>query len=139
MSKTSVGGLALLLTACALDVNLPTAWQATLLPTTPEDVRGSVAAATVGPSTEAGIDMEGAPNTIYGWQINQGTCASPGAMVGGLGNYPDVETGGGGLGRLERTFVGERLQEGRRYHAVIVRGSDRSVVLSCGDLTRPTF
>ena len=140
MSKRSVVGVALLLSACAdLAANVPIALQGALLPTTAANVSGSVAAASAGPSTEAGIDVTGAPNTVYGWQVNQGTCASPGAMLGGLGNYPAVETDGAGAGRLQRTFIGAQLRRGARYHAVIVQESDRSVVLACGNLEAPSF
>lgn len=131
---------ALLLAACSDPLGLPSAWRAVLEPTTAEGVRGQVAAASLAqPSLETGIDVQGAPETTYGWQLNEGTCAQRGAMLGGRANYPDVTTDGAGLGRVERTFVSGRLEEGRAYHAVILRGSDRSVVLACGNMEQQTF
>lgn len=131
---------AVLLAACNDPLGLPSAWQAVLSPTTAEGVRGQVAAASLAqPSIETGIDVEGAPLTTYGWQINEGTCTQPGAMIGGRANYPDVQTDDFGRGRVERTFVSGRLEPGRAYHAVILRGSDRSVVLACGDMEQQTF
>jgi hypothetical protein len=132
--------LALAAGACAdLNYNSPTAWQGQLASTTAEGVTGSVAAAYQGVSIEAGLDLLGAPNTSYGWQINRGTCAAPGQMVGGRGSYPDVNTTEIGTGRLERTFINSSLNDGGSYHAVIVRASDRSVILACGNLDQLEF
>jgi hypothetical protein len=132
--------LALAAGACAdLNYNAPTAWQGQLAPTTLEDVGGSVAAAYQGVSIEAGLDLHGAPNTSYGWQINRGTCAAPGQMVGGRGSYPDVNTNDIGTGRLERTFINSSLNDGGAYHAVLVRAADRTVILACGALEQLEF
>lgn len=132
--------LAVLLAACDDPLGTPSAWQAVLTPTTAAGVRGQVAAASLAqPSLETGIDVQGAPQTTYGWQINHGTCARPGAMLGGRANYPDVRTGDAGLGRVERTFVSGRLLKGGEYHAVIVDSSDRSVILACGEMVQQTF
>lgn len=132
--------LAVLLAACNDPLGIPSAWQAVLTPTTAQDVRGQVAAASLPqPSLETGMDVQGAPTTTYGWQINHGTCSQPGGMLGGRANYPDVQTNGAGTGRVERTFVSGRLEEGDDYHAVIVRGNDRSVILACGEMVQQAF
>lgn len=140
MIKRASLTLAVLVAACSDPLGIPSAWQAVLTPTTADDVRGQVAAASLPqPSLETGMDMEGAPQTTYGWQINRGTCSQPGAMLGGRANYPDVTTNDAGLGRVERTFVSGRLEEGNAYHAVIVSSTDRSRVLACGEMQQQTF
>lgn len=140
MIKRASFTLAVLLAACSDPLGIPSAWQAELTPTTAANVRGQVAAASLPqPSLETGMDVEGAPQTKYGWQINRGTCAQPGIILGGRANYPDVTTNDAGLGRVERTFVSGRLEEGNAYHAVIVSSADRSIVLACGEMVQQTF
>jgi hypothetical protein len=140
MIKRASFTLAVLLAACSDPLGIPSAWQAALTPTTAENVRGQVAAASLPqPSLETGMDVEGAPQTTYGWQINRGTCAQPGAMLGGRANYPDARTNDAGLGRVERTFVSGRLEEGNAYHAVIVNSTNRSLILACGEMEQQSF
>ena len=85
------------------------------------------------------IDITGAEATRYGWQINNGTCAEPGPVVGGRGNYPDVTTDADGRGTIERTFVSEVLTSDREYHAVIVDAATRQTIIACGDLEQKFF
>lgn len=140
MIKRASLTFAVLLASCSDPLGIPSAWQAELTPTTAENVRGQVAAASLPqPSLETGMDVEGAPQTTYGWQINRGTCSQPGAMLGGRANYPDVKTNDAGLGRVERTFVSGRLEEGNSYHAVIVNGTNRSLILACGEMQQQSF
>lgn len=132
--------LALAAGACAdLNYNQPAAFQGDLAATTAELVTARVAAVYEGLNIEAGMDLTGSPSTAYGWQINRGTCASPGGLVGGRGSYPDVTTSDLGIARVERTFINSTLEPGGTYHAVILRASDRTVVLACGNLQEVEF
>lgn len=117
----------------------PAAFSGTLVSTTPAGVSGQVAAVSQFRNTEAGIDVKADGPGVFGWQIRHGTCASPGEIVGGSGNYPDVTTGASGTGTVERSFISERLDRERQYHAVIVDVQTRQTVLACGTLDRRTF
>lgn len=106
-----------------------------------QSISGSVAAASQGRNTtQAGIEaVLPAGLTRVGWQINTGTCASPGALFGGRGAYVDLTPNNSGVARLERTYISASLSENGTYHAVLVDATDRSVVLACGDLERVQF
>lgn len=110
------------------------ALQGRLTSRTEDGVFGQAAAVSQFRNTEAGIDVTGASLTTYGWQINHGTCAQPGPILGGRGNYPDVTTTDRGTGQIQRTFVSEILRDGEEYHGVIVDAATRKIVLACGDL-----
>jgi hypothetical protein len=129
------------LAACSdVTYQAPVAWGGTLLPRNESGVTGSVAAVSQGRSnTEAGIDVVGADNTVYGWQINSGTCASPGSILGGRGAYANVTTNSNGDGTVASTFISALMPEGGEFHAVIVDAQNRSLILACGDMTEAAF
>lgn len=118
----------------------PVAWRGTMLPRNDSGVTGSVAAVSQGRNnTEAGMDVDGAANTTYGWQMNQGTCASPGPILGGRGAYANVTTDSDGEGSVESTFVAALMPRGEKFHAVIVDPQNRTTILACGDLEEASF
>lgn len=117
----------------------PVVFSGSLLATTPAGVSGQVAVVTQFRNTEAGIDVRASGAGVFGWQINHGTCDSPGEIVSGRGNYPDVTTSAEGSGTVNRSFVSEQLNGDRQYHAVIVDAETRQTVLACGNLGRRTF
>ncbi|HEU0300162.1 MAG TPA: hypothetical protein VFR37_11925 [Longimicrobium sp.] len=126
--------------ACSdITYTTPIAFEARLLNRTGDGVTGQVAAVTQHRNTQAGMDVTGAEATQYGWQINNGTCAAPGSIVGGRGNYPDVTTDADGRGTIERTFVAELLTTDRDYHAVIVDAATRQTIIACGELEQKFF
>ena len=117
----------------------PIAFEAHLQNRIGDGVTGQVAAVTQARNTQAGLDVNGQEATKYGWQINNGTCAQPGPIVGGRGNYPDVTTNSDGLGTIERTFVSELLTSDREYHAVLVDAATRQTIIACGELEQKFF
>jgi hypothetical protein len=132
--------LACAATACAdITYTAPIAFEARLQNRTGDGVTGQVAAVTQHRNTQAGLDVSGQEATTYGWQINNGTCAQPGPIVGGRGNYPDVTTDADGQGTIERTFVAELLVTDREYHAVLVDAATRQTIIACGELEQKFF
>lgn len=140
-NQTRLVAFALAATAAACsDITYtdPVALQGRIISRTEDGVFGQAAAVSQFRNTEAGIDVTGASLTTYGWQINHGTCAQPGSILGGRGNYPDVTTTDRGTGQIQRTFVSEILRGDEEYHAVIVDAATRQRVLACGDLSEVT-
>lgn len=123
----------------------PTAYRARLVPTTGNALSGTVDAVSQGRNeTQAGLNVIGEPGTTYGWQINEGTCAQPGPLLGGRGAYPDFTTTDAsstnpGRGRIDETFVIALMERERPYHAVIVNPANRATILACGNFDRLTF
>ncbi|HEX2206343.1 MAG TPA: hypothetical protein VHG93_01570 [Longimicrobium sp.] len=122
--------------ACSdITYQAPVAWQGGLLPRTEDGITGSVAAVSQGRrQTEAGIDLDGRANATYGWQINTGTCTSPGPILGGRGAYANIVTNSSGEGRIVSTFISALMEPGEQFHAVIVDAENRSLILACGNL-----
>jgi hypothetical protein len=117
-----------------------TAFSANVLPLSTPPVRATVAAVSQGRrETRAGIELTGAGGTTYGWQINEGTCATPGPMLGGRGAYPDVVTNAGGGGEVNQTFIAGLMRRGDSYHAVIVDAATRANILACGNFEQLQF
>jgi hypothetical protein len=135
--------LTLFVSACSDITNQsPVAFQGTIAGTVGgQSFTGSVAVASQGRNaTEAGIEVVlPTAGTKVGWQINEGTCANPGEIVGGRGAYVDLTAGNDRIARVERTFISGRLTADGRYHAVVVNSTDRTVVLGCGNLERVQF
>lgn len=129
------------LAACSdITYQAPVAWNGTLLPRNDSDVTGTVAAVSQGrTNTEAGLDVVGAASTTYGWQINRGTCTSPGAILGGRGAYANVTTNNNGDGTVPSAFISALMPRGEEFHAVIVDAQNRSLILACGNLTALSF
>ncbi|HEX6368086.1 MAG TPA: hypothetical protein VF006_04075 [Longimicrobium sp.] len=127
--------------ACSdLTYQAPTAWRGTLLPRTEAGITGSVAAVSEGRrQTQAGFEMDGTAGTTFGWQMNHGTCANPGPILGGRGAYANVTTNASGEGRVESTFISVLMSPGEQFHAVIVDAQNRSLILACGDLEEASF
>lgn len=146
MSRTRSLTLALFCTlgaACLGDSTYqpPTAYRARLLPTMAgSSISGTVDAVSQGRrETAAGLNAVGELDTKYGWQINEGSCAQPGPMLGGRGGYPDFTTDDEGRGRVNETFIVGLIERERPYHAVIVDATTRTTILACGDFERLTF
>ncbi|HLM68531.1 MAG TPA: hypothetical protein VK358_13425 [Longimicrobium sp.] len=122
----------------------PTAYRARLLPVAGSTVSGTVDAVSQGRSeTEAGLNAQGEPGTTYGWQINEGSCAQPGRILGGRGAYPDFTTNAAtasnpGRGRVDETFIVGLIMREDPYHAVILNAA-RTTILACGNFERLTF
>lgn len=127
--------------ACSdITYQAPVAWRGNLLPRTDAGITGSVAAVSEGRrQTLAGIEIDGPAGTTFGWQINTGTCAQPGAILGGRGAYADITTNSSGEGRIEETFISGLMPEDRDHHAVIVEANNRSLIHACGDLEVASF
>lgn len=118
-----------------------TAFSASVLPLTTPAVRATVAAVSQGRrETRAGMELAGGvPGTSYGWQINEGTCANPGDMLGGRGAYPDVVADASGTGEVNQTFIAGLMRRGDSYHAVVVDAATRANILSCGNFEQLQF
>lgn len=114
------------------------AWEGDLVASSPAGVTGSVAVATQFGRTDASVLISGAQSeTTYGWRINTGNCASPGAIVGGQAVYPDLETSAQGSASAETTFA-ELLEEDETYAARVYldAGAGAETVVGCADLER---
>lgn len=122
----------------------PTAFRARLLPVQGSGISGTVEAISQGRrETAAGLNMVGTPGTTYGWQINEGSCAQPGPMLGGRGAYPDFTTNAEdasqpGRGRVNETFIVGLITREDPFHAVILNAG-RTTILACGDFERLEF
>jgi hypothetical protein len=125
------------------DINYqaPTAWRADILPVGPVDqgVAGSSAAASQGRrTTEAGISIDGQAGATYSWRINQGTCASPGPLLGGQGAYPSFTAEADGEGEVQRTFISALMETGEQYHVTVLLAGGNTIV-GCGDYNELSF
>ncbi|MEK9501111.1 hypothetical protein [Gaopeijia maritima] len=95
------------LTGCG-DTTAPlvTAWRATLTPVLPYAISGRAAALTQAGRTRVTISIEGAEiESSYAWRVERGTCAAPGALVGGVASYPPLEPGAGGSAEAEASLA----------------------------------
>jgi len=133
----------------------PTPLRARLVPVGGSTVVGTVEAISQGRGdTEAGLNIVGRPSTTYGWQINQGTCEQPGAVLGGVAVYPDFRTASDtiasdtvasdttrrpGRGRVDRIYIARLMARDQDYHAIIVNADTRSIILACGNFDRIRF
>lgn len=122
----------------------PTAYRARLLAVGGSEVAGTVDAVSQGRNeTQAGLNVQAEPGATYAWQINEGTCDSPGPMLGGRGAYPDFTTTNAsatnpGRGRVDETFIIGLMNREDDYHAVIMNAA-RTTILACGNFERLTF
>lgn len=84
---------------------LVTAWRATLSPVLPYAISGRAAALTQAGRTRVTISIEGGEAAeSYAWRVERGTCAAPGALVGGVASYPPLEPGTGGSADAEASL-----------------------------------
>jgi hypothetical protein len=115
-----------------------TAWQARLVPEIGlENPTATVAAVTRrATSIQAGITLQGDPNTVYAWEIGQGPCetASSTRRIGVLGSYPNLTTDANGDAEISQTFINGSLERGLAYYAAVVDPANRNEVLACGRL-----
>lgn len=86
---------AVILSGCVsdLDISTPeqTLWEASLQGGLEQPgIFGNAAAISNSSRTEAGIQMTGLAPGTYAWRIREQSCNSPGAVVGGEGQYPDL-------------------------------------------------
>lgn len=129
-----------------LDVTVEeqTLWEATLNGGVEHPgVSGAAAAVSTSSLTEAGIDMMGLAPGVYAWRIRERSCQSPGDVVGGEGQYPDLvqESPEEGEGPDTVTVSAETapfrgsMEPGSSYHAE-VRQSDSGERVACGEFQR---
>lgn len=97
---------------------------------------GSVAALSQGDEVRASIRISNGPEepTVYRWRIRRGSCSSPGPVVGGLAQYPDLEHEPP-PSTSANAFLREGMPDGRSYNAVLLRAAD-DVEVACGQFTR---
>lgn len=111
------------------------AWEGDLIASTGM-LTGSAAALSQAGRTNASIQINGGPEDagLYGWRIRTGSCSSPGALIGGLAQYPDLDVEAGGAASAD-AVLNEAMPGGRNYHVVIIRAADGAEV-ACGQLQR---
>jgi hypothetical protein len=122
----------------------PVPFQAELLPVSGSGITGVVSAISQGRNTtETAIGISGAQfSTRYAWRIHLGTCAAPGAVVGGAGSYPDFTTTARqteepdetASGSVVGAFLNVLLVRDTPYAAVVYGGANRDQVVACGPL-----
>lgn len=129
-----------LLSACrvlgSVDVSV-VAWEGDIIP--PDGVAapsGIAAALSQGGITHASIEISGGPegSAIYQWRIRGGSCADPGALVGGPAQYTDLEHESPGS-TTEDAVLSDRMIEDRTYNVVLLR-ADHAAEIACGQLER---
>lgn len=131
LALVAVGGCRVL---GGVDVSVD-AWEGDLIAST-GTLTGSAAALSQGGRTNASIQIGGGPEDagLYGWRIRTGSCSSPGALIGGAAQYPDLDVEAGGTATADAILT-EAMPGGRNYHVVIIRAADNAEV-ACGQLQR---
>lgn len=133
----ALGGL-LALGACNEALTYPGAvpFQADLAPVGQSGIIGVVSAVSQGRNTtETAIGIEEAlPLTRYAWRIQNGTCATPGGVIGGPGAYPDFTTNSEGAGEFVGGFLNLLLLRDTPYIAAVYGGANRDQMVACGPL-----
>jgi hypothetical protein len=136
--RTALAAGFLGLAACGSDLVYPgdVPFQANLLPVGGSGVVGTVSAVSQGRNTtELGVGIDGGvANTAYGWRIVTGTCAAPGAVVGGVGSYPVFTTDNQGSGSVVGAFINVLLLRDTPYAAAVYGGANRDQMVACGPL-----
>lgn len=119
----------------SVDVNV-FAWEGELVPVAGEAPHGTVAALTQNGRTFASIQVTDGPmgEHVFDWRIRAGSCAEPGAVLGGAATYPPIEHSAPGTTTSEAVF-GDTMPDTRSYHAVLSRSED-GAELACADLQR---
>jgi hypothetical protein len=126
------------LAACESDLVYPgeVPFEATLAPVGGSGMSGAVSAISQGRNTtEIAIGVSGGQSaTRYAWRIHNGTCAALGAVVGGMGSYPDFLTSNVGDGSVVGAFLNVLLLRDTPYAAAVYGGANRDQVVACGPL-----
>lgn len=104
-------------------------WRALLEPVGSATVRGGATAEAKGDGTTHFIISirNGPPNTSLTWQMNGGTCASPGAAEGS--GYPTLQVGAGGVAQAAVTISVAAPASGS--HVMMVQSGGTTV--ACGE------
>lgn len=112
------------------------AWEGEFVPVAGDAPGGSVAALTQSGRTLASIQISDGPmgDHVFHWRIRAGSCASPGAGLGGAATYPALEHSAPGTTTAE-TVLGDTMPDTRSYHAVLIRAGD-GVEVACADFQR---
>jgi hypothetical protein len=136
--RTTLAAGLLALAACADELVYPggVPFQANLLPVGGSGIAGTISAVSQGRNTtEIGVGIDGGqPSTTYAWRIHNGTCAAPGAVVGGVGSYPPFTTTTEGTGSVVGAFLNVLLLRGTPYAAAVYGGANRDQMVACGPL-----
>jgi hypothetical protein len=123
----------LFLAGCDLGLQPATPFRAELQPVGGSGVQGSSAALSAGrSSSEAGIELIGAPLTTYGWEVRSGNCAGGGTLLGGVAAFRDLTTDNLGHGSIQRIFFSAVMSSSGQYHVVALT-ADRGTIVACGD------
>lgn len=101
-----------------------------------EQVEGDVEVKSKGSTFTAKIDVSGAAQGAYKWEVAGNTCADPGNRVGAAATYTDLNVGEGGTASRNVTVTGT-LNGTAKYHAAVFRVvDDERVNVACADLVR---
>lgn len=113
-----------------------TLWEGTLSPAAPGSVSGQVAAVSQFGGIQVSLEIRLAtPGATYRWRLAEGTCATPGRVIGGVALYPQLAVGEERTAQALTTVPGE-LGTGRSYVALVVRiaGGGAEEPAACGVL-----
>ena len=101
-----------------------------------EQVEGDVEVKSKGSTFTAKIDVTGAAQGAYRWEVAGGTCAQPGSRVGAAAAYTNLDVGQEGTASRNVTVTGT-LNGTSTYHAAVFRMvDDARVDVACADLER---
>ncbi len=111
-------------------------WEATLQPVLPSQVGGIAAAVSQFGRTEVSVELrQGEAESTYGWHLKSGTCQTPGTIVGGVANYPLMETDESGIA-TESAIIASVLRSGDSYavrvYLPLENGGEE--VVACGEM-----
>ena len=145
LAMTACGGRAVRVSGGDVDMgssaatgSTPTGWGATLRGRDGwSGMRGSVFARPVESGTQVALTIEGGfAGSRYSWDVREGTCATPGPVVGDAAAYPMVLLGNRGMGSQIADLT-VRLDASRQYVATLHgAGTEGEPPIACAALTR---
>ncbi len=130
---------AFLVTACGTvtEIAVTTTWEAILTSPGIGGPNGTVAVVSQNDRVVANISLGGAlPGQEYAWRLGNGSCDSPGDILGGRALYPALAISDTGEASAAAVIAGSLDPDGTYYAAVQDSPEDGAVVLACGLLER---
>lgn len=113
-----------------------TLWEGTLSPVPPASVSGQVAVVSQFGGIQTSLEIRLAtPGATYRWRLAEGSCTTPGRVIGGVALYPQLTVGEGRTAQALTTLPGE-FSTGKSYVALVFRLVDGGAEqpAACGPL-----
>jgi hypothetical protein len=82
-------------------------------------------------TTKASVSIKGGePNASYSWHVHSGTCASMGAVLGAMSNYPSLKVGSDGSAMADAKIS---APVGTGSYALGIHKGTETETVACGD------